>query len=541
MNDIKKQFDKRICNMNEEARYKEVNETRGRLREALDEARADMGNDFPIRPMDLVLDGFPFHVDAIRYNPEFSADYYAATGIDRNGGHGNVQTWKLDDLDAILGLTKAVREAQISHWVNRDDEVEMSFVAGLKVRNDVRYDGDYINMIGFDRGGELNITGYRRNGEGSLCHFDHGEGMTLDGLTDLLAAVKEIRMTELREAEAAEAWEYKTDKKDNLIINQNSEELLMAKKSNDAQEQTEEKKVRKTGKKQPKQEEPQAQAAATEKKDVPYVRQGKNDKGEKIPGFYILADGKGNSKTMSKEEKTVYFEGFNEMTQEQRDRILPPRAAELASKANWNENKEAKGEKTKEPKQDGTYVENRIRRNDVEGMEGVKKEVKVLGIYMVQDGKESRFKPLKDEDRTNFFDATRGNGKEVRDQVVKELQAKYFPGGFEQKTSPYKLQPLADDVKSRIQNAYISTHKDGKTYLHATIDDVQKLGIPFRRDNPKDQSMLNAYYKAFKDMPEGDERKSRMKEAAMIIAADSRFHGKQLSMPSNEQKRGMAR
>lgn len=93
----------------------EMQEANANLRNVLDEARKDLGNTYKISPLDINMGNWTAHVDTIEYNPEFDLDYYVASGIDKDGGHSNIQIHKLDNISSICELTKAVHEAHVRH------------------------------------------------------------------------------------------------------------------------------------------------------------------------------------------------------------------------------------------------------------------------------------------------------------------------------------------------------------------------------------------------------------------------------------------
>lgn len=91
-----------------------LREAKANLRNVLDEAMLDMGKAYKIAPLDINMGNRTAHVDTIEYNPEFELDYYVASGIDKDGGHSNIQIHKLDNISSICDLTKAVYDAHVN-------------------------------------------------------------------------------------------------------------------------------------------------------------------------------------------------------------------------------------------------------------------------------------------------------------------------------------------------------------------------------------------------------------------------------------------
>ena len=92
-----------------------LRESKGNLRNVLDNAKIDLGNTYKISPLDINMGNWTAHVDTIKYNPEFELDYYVASGIDKEGGHSNILIHKLDNMTSIGELTKAVHEAHVKN------------------------------------------------------------------------------------------------------------------------------------------------------------------------------------------------------------------------------------------------------------------------------------------------------------------------------------------------------------------------------------------------------------------------------------------
>ena len=68
---------------------------------------------------------------------------------------------------------------------------------GISVSTDTdSVNKDIVNLIKVDDDGRLNIVGYHVNDDDSKVMFEHGEGMYLDGMDDVYAAVKELRQRE---------------------------------------------------------------------------------------------------------------------------------------------------------------------------------------------------------------------------------------------------------------------------------------------------------------------------------------------------------
>ena len=111
---------------------------------------------------------------------------------------------KLDYSDTYA-LTFAVREAQIANLVGEGDEID--FVSGLPVtQDDQTTDRDFVDMVKFDQDGKLNIIGHRQDVYGKTVHFDHAEGMSLDGFDDLYSQIKELRKQEALEEEETDNY-----------------------------------------------------------------------------------------------------------------------------------------------------------------------------------------------------------------------------------------------------------------------------------------------------------------------------------------------
>ena len=104
------------------------------------------------------------------------------------------------EVDLMNHLT---HESLLADAVGKGDEV--SFVGGYEVPSKTAYNNrDCIDMVKFDDDGKLNIIGSRivlKNGEQKTKYFDHGNGMSLEGIKELYSGVREMREAELQETQ----------------------------------------------------------------------------------------------------------------------------------------------------------------------------------------------------------------------------------------------------------------------------------------------------------------------------------------------------
>jgi hypothetical protein len=113
----------------------------------------------------------------------------------------HAETYTLDEViskldgSEVYALTIAVREAQIANLVGEGKEI--NFNGGLDVNPEYfSLQMDYIDRVGVDEDGKLNIVGHHINYEGNRVPFDHGEGMYLSGFDKLYAKIREMRQQE---------------------------------------------------------------------------------------------------------------------------------------------------------------------------------------------------------------------------------------------------------------------------------------------------------------------------------------------------------
>ena len=308
----------------------------------------------------------------------------------------------------------------------------------------------------------------------------------------------------------------------NHFINKNLEDATMAKKTNDAQEQTE-KKINKTTAKK---------AKNVQKPDGVWVSKLKDKEGNEIKGVYGLfrrENGEvGKPAKLSKEERDTFFLGTENMSKEEKGKVLAERAQELA-KTKFSAVSEDKKEAKVLP--DGYHL-----KNYTEVRDG--KEQKVYFMVMVQNGETSKQVRPTPEQIRDYLTSVKGQEKNVRDEAIKKLGDTLFPNGFVPKEKKYELPVLSPEVRDRIQDAYIAKGTNGY-YIKATIDNVERLKKDL--DPVKDRKALDAYFRHFQHLPEkSDERAAAKKEAAVAIASDKRFYGDILSRPQKEG-RGMSR
>ena len=154
---------------------------------------------------------------------------------------------------------------------------------------------------------------------------------------------------------------------------------------------------------------------------------------------------------------------------------------------------------------------------------------------MVKGGEVSVPKRMDNEMISDFYSAVGGKTKDVRDAKIDEIGRRLFPNGFEPKIkdNAYEIRPVSDAVRQRMENAFLTTGKDGKTRLYATIDGIKKIGVEI-----KDPKVKDAYFRHFSGLPkDSEERKAAMREAAMSIAADK--YAKILAAPARERKNSL--
>lgn len=100
-------------------------------------------------------------------------------------------------------MNHLVHETLLASAVGKGDEV--SFVDGYTVPSKKAPDfKDKIDIVKFDEEGKLNIIGSRiilKNGEAQTENFDHGKDMSLEGIKELYAGIKEMRDLERQEEE----------------------------------------------------------------------------------------------------------------------------------------------------------------------------------------------------------------------------------------------------------------------------------------------------------------------------------------------------
>lgn len=278
---------------------------------------------------------------------------------------------------------------------------------------------------------------------------------------------------------------------------------------------------------------PEENSQAGLKKDGAWVTHMIGKDGQPVKGMYVLVqrkDGEVRSRPLSRDERDAFFQGITEMPKEDRQKVLSERAealaATLAEKPAVKEDNE-KGRK--EPLKDGF----RLRVFDT--VEEGNREVRVHLIEMVKGGEVSVPKRMDNEMISDFYSAVGGKTKDVRDAKIDEIGRRLFPNGFEPKIkdNAYEIRPVSDAVRQRMENAFLTTGKDGKTRLYATIDGIKKIGVEI-----KDPKVKDAYFRHFSGLPkDSEERKAAMREAAMSIAADK--YSKILAAPARERKNSL--
>lgn len=121
-----------------------LRESKGNLRNVLDNAKIDLGNTYKISPLDINMGNWTAHVDTIKYNPEFELDYYVASGIDKEGGHSNILIHKLDNMTSIGELTKAVHEA---HVKNLEQDAKQAIHDRIVTPSARRFTSDQVEVL----------------------------------------------------------------------------------------------------------------------------------------------------------------------------------------------------------------------------------------------------------------------------------------------------------------------------------------------------------------------------------------------------------
>ena len=180
----------------------ELREAKGYLMDVLDSARAEIGDTIMIQPTTVTLAGLDSTVNAVFLAPDGNGSgEYRLSGDDgvlavETNDHIEFSVGKiLEDYSSVYALSIAVREAQIANLVGKGDEID--FLSGFAVsQEDQNYDKDYVDMVKFDQDGILNIIGHRLDADGKAVNFDHGAGMSLDGIDDLYSNIKELREQE---------------------------------------------------------------------------------------------------------------------------------------------------------------------------------------------------------------------------------------------------------------------------------------------------------------------------------------------------------
>ena len=197
------------------ARNDEFREERGYLMDVISEALHDMNGHVEIPHTELPsipLKGeWAGEGDGHAYMEIITGEHNISDAVFHDV---HAETYPIDEVVGKLGsseiyeLTVAVRKAQIANFVGAGNET--SFVNGLPVsRDEPGTLKDFVDMVKFDKEGNLQIIGYRLDDEGNHISLDEVGGLELSGYDDLYASVKEIREQERLDDIEQEAVEEK--------------------------------------------------------------------------------------------------------------------------------------------------------------------------------------------------------------------------------------------------------------------------------------------------------------------------------------------